>query len=44
MLAKKNSLIDEVRPLIIQIMDRTHFRIAPSVLNRALVNLNELPI
>jgi len=43
-LAKDKGLIIEARPLIIQMMDRINFRIAPAVLNRALAHLNEPPL
>lgn len=41
MLAKEKGHVVEVRPLVIQMMDRISFRIAPAVLNRALARLNE---
>lgn len=41
MLAKQKGQIDEVRPLIIQMIDRINFRISPAVLNRALARMNE---
>lgn len=43
-LAKEKGYLDEVRSLITQMMDRISFRIAPSVLNRALTRLNEPPV
>lgn len=43
-LAKEKGILSEVRPLIVQMMERISFRIAPAVLNRALVYLNEPPL
>lgn len=40
-LAKEKGYIDEVRMLMIQLMERINFRIAPTVLNRALASINE---
>lgn len=41
MLAKEKEYLAEARPLIIQMMERINFRIAPGILNRALAILNE---
>ena len=41
MLAKEKGYITSIRPLIIQMMNRINFRIAPSVLNRVLTTLKE---
>ena len=40
-LAKRKGFLFEVRPIIAQIIDRVNFRIAPSVLNRALSLIDE---
>ncbi len=40
-LAKRKGYLSEVRPVITQIIERVNFRIAPSVLNRALSLINE---
>lgn len=44
MLAKRKGFLSEVRPLMVQIIERINFRIAPSVLNRALSLINEPPL
>ncbi|MEI6206843.1 MAG: DUF3368 domain-containing protein [Desulfuromonadales bacterium] len=44
MLAKEKGHLDAVRPIMLQIMERINFRIAPNVLNRALTHMNELPV
>jgi hypothetical protein len=41
MLAKEKGLLDAIRPLILLMMDRINFRIAPHVLNRALSSVGE---
>jgi predicted nucleic acid-binding protein len=40
-LAKRKGFLTEVRPIITQIIERVNFRIAPSVLNRALSLIDE---
>ncbi len=40
-LAKRKSFLSEVRPVMSQIIERVNFRIAPSVLNRALSLIGE---
>lgn len=40
-LAKQKGLLAEVRPIMSQIIERINFRLAPSVLNRALSLLDE---
>lgn len=40
-LAKQKGLLSEVRPIMAQIIERVNFRIAPSVLNRALSLIDE---
>jgi predicted nucleic acid-binding protein len=41
LLAKRKGFLTEVRPIITQIIERVNFRIAPSVLNRALSLIDE---
>ena len=41
-LAKQKGFLTEVRPIMAQIIERVNFRIAPSVLNRALSLIDEL--
>ena len=43
-LAKRKDLLTEVRPIMAQIIERVNFRIAPSVLNRALSLIDEAPL
>jgi hypothetical protein len=43
-LAKRKGLLSEVRPIMAQIIERVNFRIAPSVLNRALSLIDEAPL
>ena len=43
-LAKRKGFITAVRPIMAQIIDRMNFRIAPSVLNRALSLIDEPPL
>jgi uncharacterized protein len=40
-LAKRKGFLSEVRPVMAQIIERVNFRIAPSVLNRALSLIDE---
>lgn len=40
-LAKRKGYLAEVRPVMVQIIERVNFRIAPSVLNRALTLIDE---
>jgi uncharacterized protein len=40
-LAKEKGVVSEIRPLIIQMMDRISFRLSPVVLNKVLSLLNE---
>jgi predicted nucleic acid-binding protein len=40
-LAKEKGLLSEIRPLVIQMMERISFRISPAVLNKALSLLSE---
>lgn len=40
-LAKRKGFVNEVRPIITQMIERVNFRIAPSVLNRALSLIDE---
>ena len=40
-LAKRKGFLAEVRPIMAQIIERVNFRIAPSVLNRALTLMGE---
>ena len=44
MLAKRKGFLSEVRPVMTQIIERVNFRIAPSVLNRALSLIDEAPL
>ena len=43
-LAKRKGFLSEVRPIMAQIIERVNFRIAPSVLNRALSLIDEAPL
>jgi uncharacterized protein len=43
-LAKRKGFLSEVRPIMAQIIERVNFRIAPSVLNRALSVIDEAPL
>ncbi len=43
-LAKRKGFLSEVRPVMAQIIERVNFRIAPSVLNRALSLIEEAPL
>jgi predicted nucleic acid-binding protein len=43
-LAKRKGFLSEVRPIMLQIIERVNFRIAPSVLNRALSLIDEAPL
>jgi len=43
-LAKRKGLLSEVRPVIVKIIEGVNFRIAPSVLNRALSLIDEAPL
>lgn len=43
-LAKQKGLLPNVRPIMAQIIERVNFRIAPSVLNRALSCIAEPPL
>jgi uncharacterized protein len=43
-LARRKGFLSEVRPLMAQIIERVNFRIAPSVLNRALSLIDEAPL
>ncbi len=43
-LAKRKGFLSEVRPIIAQIIERVHFRLTPSVLNRALSLIDEAPL
>ena len=43
-LAKQKGLLPNVRPIMAQIIERVNFRIAPSVLNRALSLIAEIPL
>jgi predicted nucleic acid-binding protein len=43
-LAKRKGFLSEVRPIMAQIIERVNFRIAPSVLNRALSLIDETPL
>ena len=43
-LAKKKGPLVEIRPIIKQLIERIHFRIAPAVTNRALVQVGESPL
>jgi predicted nucleic acid-binding protein len=43
-LAKRKGFLTEVRPIMTQIIERVNFRIAPSVLNRALSLIDEAPL
>jgi len=43
-LAKRKGFLSEVRPVMAQIIERVNFRIAPSVLNRALSLIKEAPL
>ena len=44
LLAKKKGLLIEIRPILMQLIERIHFRIAPTVVNRALVECGESPL
>jgi len=44
MLAKEKAFLTEIRPLIDRMIDKISFRIAPSVLNRVLIQMNEEPL
>ncbi|MCX5809871.1 MAG: DUF3368 domain-containing protein [Proteobacteria bacterium] len=44
LLAKQKGLLIEVRPIIKQLIERIHFRIATNVINRALVEYSESPL
>lgn len=43
-LAKQKGLLSAMRPIMSQIIERVNFRIAPSVLNRALSLIDEAPL
>ena len=43
-LAKRKGFLSEVRPIMLQIIERVNFRITPSVLNRALSLIDEAPL
>lgn len=43
-LAKRKGFLSEVRPIMSQIIERVNFRIASSVLNRALSLIDEAPL
>jgi hypothetical protein len=43
-LAKRKGFLSEVRPIMTQIIEQVNFRIAPSVLNRALSLIDEAPL